>query len=657
MARRISKADSELVSEAVEFFSEREGAESANRKNLLDDLRFAFVPGAQYDPDALARRRGRPNYSFNRTVGAINQVIGDQRMIHPGGKVRAINKHASVGTAEKLTGLIRDIEAQSAAEDIYDDAFKYSVAGGWGVWRVVPVYADDESFDQVLRIKRVRNPLTAFFDQQADAFGRGAQRVLIADRITAASYKAKYGDRSFQNLPVTRDSQGWCDSDEVRIGEYYRVDHQSKKIALLSDGRVMDWSTALERELAQQREAGLHDISVIRTRTVQKPVVTWAKIDAAQVLEGPFEYEYDHIPCVRLPGRYINIEGEDFYQSLILHSKDAQRVYNYNRSAMVETVALQPRAPYVGTAKMFKGLERHWNNANTGNAPYLPFNVDPDAPNMSPKREMGPEVPQAYMALAAHDAEDIKHTTGYINPAIDQQTRAGDAESGVALRSRLMAGDSGSYEFIDNLGKAIKFTHEIIISMIPVHYDTERVVRILGADGRESFADYDPQELKKAKFDVTVTLGPSYATSRMEALDTLLEASQTMPVIAQEAPDIIVRNLDVKGADEIEKRIRRQLIMAGKIQPTEEEAAEIGPPPPPDPTQVALARRLEAQAQRDEATAQKTTAQTAEIAASAVAAERKEALEMRQMLADIANTQAETMKLLKEIGQPAERTS
>src|SRR5690606_31072020 len=126
------------------------------------------------------------------------------------------------------------------------------------------------------------------------------------------------------------------------------------------------------------------------------------------------------------------------------------------------------------------------------------------------------------------------------------------------------------------------------------------------------------------------TLGPSYATSRMEALDTLLEASQTMPVIAQEAPDIIVRNLDVKGADEIEKRIRRQLILAGKIEPTEEEAAEIGPPPPPDPTQVALARRLDAQAQRDEAAAMKTTAQTAEIAAAAAAAERKEALEMRQ---------------------------
>ena len=93
-----------------------------------------------------------------------------------------MNNLAKVGLAENIAGLIRDIEAQSNAEWIYDEAFKYAVAGGWGVWRIVPEYADDKSFDQVLRIRRVRNPLTAFFDNQADAYGRGAQRVLIAEQ-------------------------------------------------------------------------------------------------------------------------------------------------------------------------------------------------------------------------------------------------------------------------------------------------------------------------------------------------------------------------------------------------------------------------------------------------------------------------------------------
>lgn len=660
MARRQRKSDFELVTEAREFFSERESAESENRTNMLDDLKFAFLPGAQWDDNARMRRQGRPCYSYNRVAGAINQVVGDQRMVHPRGKVRAVNDRAKVGVAEVISGLIRDIEARSMAEWIYDAAFKYAVAGGWGVWRVVPEYADDESFDQVLRIRRVRNPLTAFFDQHADEFGRGAKRVLIADRISVDEYKAQFGDRAYQNLPVARDSQGWVDRHEVRIGEFYKVEYRDKKLVLLSDGRVLQGASSaiVQREIEALKGQGLisEGVSVARERTVQQPVIVWTKLDGGQVLEGPIEYEYDHIPCIRLPGRYVNIEGKDYFQSLILHAKDAQRTYNYDRSNMVETVALSPRAPYLVTPKMVKGLEDWWSKANTANYAYLPYNIDPDSPSMSPRREMGPEVPQAYMALAAHDAEDIKQTTGYINPAIEQQTRAGDAESGRALRTRLMAGDSGSYEFLDNLGKAIQFTHECIISMIPVHYDTPRVVRILGVDGRESFVDYDPDEIKKARFDVTVTLGPSYATSRMEALDTLLEASVQMPEIREEAPDIIVRNLDVQGSDEIEKRIRKRLILQGKIEPTPEEAAEIGPPPPPDPTQVALTRQLNAKAMRDEAAARKATVEAAGRAATASSAERKEQLELGLLLEEIRKTQAETLKILREARQPVERS-
>lgn len=646
--------EDDLVLEAKDFFAERESAavETRNRRAMLDDLRFAFIPGEQWDDYARGRRKGRPCYEYNRVVGAINQVVGDQRLVNPTGTVRAVNNREKVGLAQKLAGIIRDIEAQSNAVDIYDGAFKYSVAGGWGVWRVVPEYADDNSFDQVLRIRRVRNPLTAYFDGLADEFGRGAERVIIADRIARAAYEAKYGEERATNLPMPRDSKGWVDTHEVRVGEFYKVTYQDKKIALLSDGRVFQEGPELQQELERLRASGLVNVEVIRTRTVKTPIVVWAKIDGMHVLEGPFEYQYRHIPCVRLPGRYINIEGEEYFQSLITHSKDAQRTYNYDRSAMVETVSLSPRAPFVGTARMFKAYEDMWKRANVANFAYLPFDIDPDAPNLKPERQPGPEVPAAFMALAQHDAEDIRHTTGHINPAVEQPTRAGDAESGRALFGRLMVGNSETYEYLDNLGKAIKFTHEIIISMIPVHMDTARVVRILGADGREDFTEFDPRELGDAKFDVTITLGPSYATTRMEALDKLLEASERMPIIAEEAPDIIVRNLDVDGAQEIERRVRRRLINEGRIEPTPQEAEEMGPPPPPDPTQQALVDRLSAQAERDRASAAKQQADAAARVAEAANAERRERLELVQLLEEIRKTQAETQKLLREALQP-----
>lgn len=650
---RVKKADREFIAEAVEFLAERESDETDNRDNHLADLRFAFVPGAQWDETAKTRRKGRPCYSYNRTVGAINSVIGDQRIASPHGKVRAMNSQG-IKTADLMAGMIRDIESSSSAEDIYDEAFKYGVAGGWGGWRVVPEFADGETFDQVLRIRRVPNPLTMFFDGFADPYGRGSHRVLVADRMPRAMYNAQYGERLAGNLPVSRDSKGWVDDKTIRVGEFYKKDYNEKRIALLDDGRIIP-ADKVRETVAELEGAGLKVPKVVRERTVKQWYVCWMKTDGVNVLEGPIEYPYVHIPAVRMPGRHVNIEGKQYFQSLILHSKDAQRTYNYDRSSMVETVALTPRAPWIVTSKMIQGHEDMWKKANVSNSPYLVADVDPDDPRRVPTRNPGPEVPQAYMALAAHDAEDIRQTTGYINPALDQQTASGDAESGKALRTRLTTSNAGTYEFLDNYGKAIRFTHDILLDCIPVTYDTARMVRVLDLAGRESFKEFEPKALKDARHDVTVTLGPAYATGRMEALDTLLEASAVLPEIVEEASDVIVRNLDVVGGSEIEQRLRARKIREGKIQPTEADLQSMPPAPPEDPTQKALARSLDAKSEKDEASAEQTRVETQQSLAEALAATRREQLELRTMFDESKKVQAETALILKELRAPREK--
>jgi hypothetical protein len=657
MAKAKTPEPVDIVAEACQFLSDREGAESECREDFVEDLEFAFVPGAQWQTTAKTARRGRPCFEFNRVAGAIHALVGDMRKTEPGVTVRAVNKQAAVGTANTFAGLIRDIHAQSAAPVIFSESFKYSVAGGFGAWRVVPEYADDESFDQVLRLKRIPNALTVYFDENADPFGRGGMRCMVAERISRTKYEALYGDEP-SDVPVMRDGQGWFTKDEVRVAEFYKMIPKTRVLAQLSDGRTMDCGDGGDYPSLKALEDDLKLLSdaptVERKRDVTAWVCEWTKVDGKRILDGPTEYKYRNIPVVRLPGRFVIIEGKHYYQSLIRHAKDAARTYNYNRSNMVETVALTPRAPYIGTAKMFKGHEDQWSRANVSNAPYLTYDVDPDAPQAKPERAIGPEVPQGYIALAAHDAEDIRQTTGYFNPALDQQTAAGDAESGRALRTRLTSADSGSYEFLDNYAKAVQYTGEILVDMIPVHYDTERVVRILGADGRESFEDLSPEALRQGKYDVTVTLGPAYATARMEALDTLLEAAGRMPIIYEEAPDVIVRNLDVRGADEIERRVRARLAREGKIQLTEEEAAGLPPPPPPDPVQTALAARLDAQRARDAASAAKTNIEAASSMAAADTAQRREQLELAEMVADLTLKKVETMLAQKALIAPVE---
>lgn len=644
-----------IVAEVKDFFQARDGdqSESYNRRLFTEDVKFAFEPGAQWDEDARNRRQGRPCYEYNRTVGAINQLVGDQRKVRPSGRVRPTVKLDAMPTASTFGGLIRDIEAQSGAPAIYAEAFKYSAAGGFGHWRFLPQWADGESFDQVLRLHRIENQLNVYFDGGADPFGRGAFQCVILDRISKIEFEGLYPGITPNSLQGSRDAQSWLNNEQVGVAEYYRRDARKYKIALLSTGQVVPVA-GLREELDKMEAAGLPRPTVDRERDATKWIVTWYKVDGGELLEGPIEYEYKHIPVVRCPGRFVNIEGRRFFESLHRHGKDAARTYNYNRSSMVETVALTPRAPYLVTEKMIAGYEPMWARANVSNSPYLLYNPDEDFPELKPERKAGPEVPQAFIALAAHDAEDIRQTIGYTNPAVEQQRRAGDAESGSALRTRLTAGDSGSFEFLDNFALAVQYGWEIMVDMIPQTYDRKRLERILGDDGREDFVELDPAVLKRGAFDVTVTLGPAYATAREQALDTLMTASERMPILAEEAPDIIVRNLDVDGAQEIEARVRRRLINQGRIQPTAEEAQQMAaePKPAPDPQAVALTNRLQGQADYDRARAAKTTVETAASMAEADTARQRQSVEIAEIVSKVVLNRVEAMLAQRELISP-----
>jgi hypothetical protein len=675
MAKRKKPADpappgpNHLVVEARKCFQDGEGAESENRTNMADDLKFVYEPGYQWDATAKSKRQGRPCYTFNRVIGAVNQAIGEQRQVRPSGKVRAVSKDAAAPTAEVFGGLMRNIEAISRAENVYDNQFKYAVAGGYGAWRVLPYYCDDNSFDQELLIQEVANPFTVMWDNNAtDPCKRDARWATVAERISKEQYREEYPDFDPQSFEASRDNRGWFTNSDVRIAEYYKKISRQKTIARLTDGRVVDYDATTKRildELANAEFGGDRQAPQIevdsdgneRTRKVDIYSVVWCKVDGANVLEGPFEYKWKYIPVIRLPGRYVNIEGKQLLQSLHRHAKDAQRTYNYHRSTMVETAALTPRAPYLVTSKMIKGREDQWRTLNAVNRPYLEYDPDPlaVASGGMPKREPPPDVPQALITLAAQDAEDIRQGTGQVGPH-DQQQDQNNPESGVSRQFRMQSSESGTYEFLDNLGKAIQFTWDVCINMIPTIYDTDRVVRTIGVDGIESYVrvnGIDPNDpkafmhkLKEGQYDCTVTLGPAFATQRLEALSTLLEASEKVPLIGQVAPDLIAKMLDTRDGDELHKRVRQELIRMGKIVPTERDLEDMGPPPAEDPVQKALANRLIAQANRDQAEADKTQAETVAEAIKAHGAP----IELQKLIDELVGKRLENMIAAQQLG-------
>ena len=184
-------------------------------------------------------------------------------------------------------------------------------------------------------------------------------------------------------------------------------------------------------------------------RKTVKWQVLWAKIDGSNVSKGPYVYDWKRIPVVRCPGRYINIEGRKKFQSLIRHAKDAQRSYNSRASDMIERSALIPKAPVSRDRSYDQGLRERVEPGQRPSRPYLPYNIDKNAPKAACRTGSAPlDLPHGAIALAQMAIQDIQATIGYYDPAL------GNAEdmnrvSGKALVQHTKRSDLGSYEFID----------------------------------------------------------------------------------------------------------------------------------------------------------------------------------------------------------------
>jgi hypothetical protein len=597
------KADRDEFQEILERFDLASTADNINRAAALDDIKFALVPGNQWEEHQKRARGKRPCYEFNKVRQHIRQVTNDQRQNRPGIKVRATDSKTDPKLAEILTGHIRNIESQSNAERAYDTAFEYAVSGGYGCWRVVKEYSDDSSFEQELRIKEIRNPFAVHFDQTAQEWDcRDGWFAFVSEMMPKDEYERLYPGKevsSFETSLGTRQLQ-WLDKDTVRVAEYWCRKPVQKTLLMFSNGEVVEKTPEIESVLDEMAATGK---VVVSERVVESSKVEMYLVSGAGILSGPHKWEGKYIPIVPVWGDKLNIEGREIYSGMVRFTKDPQRTHNYHRTVAIEMVSLAPKSPFIGTKKMFEGLGDIWNKFNEELLAWLPYNPDPSAPGAAPQRSPAPEVPTALMALSAQDVEDIKSSTGQYNASLGDRS---NETSGRAIMARQREGDVATFNYIDNLGRAIKFTGEILVDIIPKIYDTERSIRVMGEDGKEDYAVLNQtvldqqtrtpvivNDLSKAKFDVSVSVGPSYTTQRMETAEAMLQIANSNTPDAVIARYLALKSLDIPGSDELLKAMRKMLVQQGLLEPGPDE--EPPQPPQPDPKMVAEIHKTLAQ--------------------------------------------------------------
>ncbi|MGO9171454.1 MAG: portal protein [Rhodomicrobium sp.] len=650
----------DIVQEAQERLEAAWIQDRENREDGFMDLKF--LAGDQWPNEIRLQReaQNRPCLTINRLPQFVNQVANTVRVNPPSVKAIPAGGEATAELAEIYSGLMRQIQYRSNATNVFANAVYYAVACGIGHFRIVTDYADEDGFDQEIRIKRIQHPLSVFWAPGSVEPSRSdAEYCLVSEIMGRNEFQKRFPGAAMSDFMAPSDLNAesglfWTNRDGVRVCEYWVKRLHERTIVRLAGGVTLDITEVEPKEL--------QGLEIVAERKVRSHKVEHYLLSGEEVLEGPNQWAGRHIPIFPVIGSETSLETKVIRSGLIRFSRDSQQLYNFWRSAAAEAIALAPRAPFVATPSMIAKFKGQWDTQNTVSRPYLLYEPDPEVPGGRPMREPPPDIPAALVNESAMAADEMKATTGIYDAALGARS---NEISGVAIRAHESQGGVSALHYQDNLMATLNHLGTVLIDLIPKIYDSERTVRIMredeshlpvrinvpvmGVNGKPMLLN----DLSQGTYDVRVKIGPSYATRRAEAADAMLQFIQAVPQAAGVAGDLVARNMDWPGADEIADRLKRMLPpqISGEAPPLGVEIAQAQQ----QAYQAALAQahlnrvqglaaKSEAEAMRAHAEAQDATARTLSTVASTVYGTPQDPLQTALQEAALRERQANAAK-------------
>lgn len=645
-------------------------ADRENRDKYRESMKFCYEPGGQWE-DSVKRARGKKRITreFNETRVKVKSVVNHIRANRPAAKINPVEK-GDIDTAEAMNGIWLNILNTSNADDITDFAAETQVAAGMGAWFVDTEYCEGSVDQQDIYLRSIRNPLCLVPDRNSKEQDKSdANHWNLYTNLSKTAYEAKYGKAdkvaSFEADDMDQDTNPQVDDDSVWVTAYWRKEPITKTLCRLVTGETVDKATLSPEQLANI--AVSEDGKPIE-RTFRSHKIVQYICSATEVIERN-EWAGKEFPFVVVYGEYVVIDGKTCWSGITPYMMDAQRSHNETLTGVYETIALAPQAKYWATPEQAKGNMAQWNTAVEENLQVMLYNVDPKAPG-PPPRVGGADVPAALMQASQMSRDSMKSVSGIFDASLGEVS---NETSGRAIRARQDQSLIVTYNYSDNMSKAIGRTCAIVLDLIPKIIDTERAYRILGKDGAEKYIVVnrrDPvtgqiveNDLSRGKYDFVVTQSPSVQTQRQEATEAYSQLSQANPVLQAAAGDIIFENMDLPGAKQVAERLK--LMLPPQIQQAINQDGGSDPQVMAAMAQVeALQQQIQEQAAMVEQAAQeaqteKSAADKAKADAQLASANLKtQEAELGKAVAEFQRLVAETQaKMAAEQGQQSEATA
>lgn len=612
-----------LLETARRRFREAEEAEAELRRRQREDLEF-LDPETHWPPEIRLDRRvdRRPCLTVDRINPFIRQVLNSMRRLRLPIQVVPQDDLADPPTARLLQDLVRHIERRSHAQLAYATAAFHQVALGRGFLRVVSAYTAPDSFDQELRIVRVRNPFAIYLDPNSrEPDGSDAEYAFVVDYFSKEAFAARFGQEKLDRITTFapgagQNARSWITERGIQVAEYWYLDREDDELLLFEPDPDLPedlraaipsrWLRPIFKSLLPRTPTGEiaapPGLRLALSRKTQRTSVRWAIISGSDLLVGDATgrrgelwptRERHRIPIVPVIGEEIDYGGSVDLRGIVRNAKDIQRLYDFHVSAMAEEIALKPKAPYIGYEGQFEGHTDKWNQLNRRAYPYLevkPMTIGGQVAPLPQRQVVDPAVNAIILGLRQADF-DLKAVMGLYEPSLGE--RRGTA-SGRAILALQRQGEIGTGHFPDGLALAVQAVGEILVDLIPSIYGPSRILRLMGEDRRSrrvlihtgSAPAQAPEGLDGiyqvglGRYDVHIQVGPAPETRRQEIAQRLAELVQAYPAAFPVLGDLLVGSLDWEGAEEAARRLRA--LLPPQVATTADLPADL----PPEATQL-----------------------------------------------------------------------
>jgi len=553
----------------IDMLAKAQDADTDMRDQVRETNAFLTARDGQWEAGYLPDVN-TPKYTLDKCNPIVDSIASQIEEQEFAVKVKPADGQASKDTAVIYDGLIRNIQNISNAVAIYNGVSRRAIATGLSGCRIVQDYVSPDSFDQDLLVK----PLSDFenrvwFGPYELPDASDAMYCWVFEAMSPDAYKEQYPDGSAQGLS----QDVWQElrtnkTEAIMVAEFIYKSYRDVELVRMSDGGIYEDDDDFQKVADDLLEQGVTEVAR-KTKSICE--IKTRMMDGKDWLTDVQDTVFRDLPVVQCAANFQITQNKPVYWGAASKLMDAQRLYNYSFSKQVAETALAPTETFWMTKEQAVGND--YSRINSSPRPINTYNHKDNQP--PPYKTPPPSINPALEVIKQSTSEDINASAGQFNA--NMGNNAG-LQSGAAIGLQIDKGDSSNLKYVQDREAFVCRIGQILVNAIPYTYDAERQIRVVGEDGTEDMETintmvFDQQTQKDVElnnmaagtYDVVCNAQKTFKNRQDTMNNTLLQIAAVKPDVIDFSADVIIKNADGAGMDQISARYRAQMMQQGLI--------------------------------------------------------------------------------------------